>query len=216
VLSAAGSGRTIRQVSPAGGCYDRRIMPAHSHTVFDTAIGPCGIAWGDAGIAGVQLPERDAAATRASLARRHPAAVEAPPTHAIRQAIDDIVRLLAGEPRDLSGVTLDMAGIPPFRRLLYAVLRGVPAGSTLSYGALAARLGDGCAARDVGEAMGRNPFPIIVPCHRVVGAGGRLGGFSAPGGAATKLRMLNIEQAAIGEAPGLFGALPLSAPPRRR
>ena len=109
-----------------------------------------------------------------------------------------------------------MDGIAPFRRAIYAVLRGIPAGATLSYGEIAARLGDGSAARDVGEAMGKNPFPIIVPCHRVVAAGGRLGGFSAAGGVTTKLRLLNIEGAHVGEVPTLFDSLPLAARPGRR
>jgi methylated-DNA-[protein]-cysteine S-methyltransferase len=153
---------------------------------------------------------------RTRLQRRYPAAREAtPPGHA-QQAIDDIVALLSGQSRDLSAVELDMEGVPPFHRKVYAVARTIPAGATLSYGDIAARLGDGGAAREVGEAMGRNPFPIIVPCHRVLAAGGRIGGFSAAGGVATKLRLLEIEGAQVGEAPTLFETLPLAARPRRR
>jgi len=164
----------------------------------------------------MQLPERDGPATRQQMRRRHPDAVESPPPHDVQRAIDDIVALLQGEPRDLSGIRLDMATIPPFRQRLYAALRDIPAGATVSYGELAARLGEDFSARDVGEAMGKNPFPIIVPCHRVLAAGGKVGGFSAPGGVTTKLRMLQIEGARVGEAPTLFSDLPLMAPRRRR
>ena len=190
-------------------------MHGQGFTVFASAIGPCGIAWGPRGVIGVQLPEQTEKATRERMRRRYPEAVEAPPPPGVRQAIDNVVGLLLGEIRDLSDVALDMDGIPPFCQRLYAVLREIPAGATLSYGALAARLGEACTARDVGEAMGNNPFPIIVPCHRVVGAGGKVGGFSAPGGVATKLRMLNIEKARLGEAPTLFDDLPLSVRGRR-
>jgi methylated-DNA-[protein]-cysteine S-methyltransferase len=191
-------------------------MDDQGFTVFSTAIGPCGIAWSSRGVTGMQLPERDEQTTRRRVRRRHPDAVETPPPPHIRQTIDSIVALLRGEARDLCGIVLDMAEIPPFRQRLYAALRGIPAGATLSYGELAARLGEECTARDVGEAMGQNPFPIIVPCHRVLAAGGKVGGFSAPGGVATKLRMLQIEGASVGEAPTLFSDLPLMAPRRPR
>lgn len=190
-------------------------MPAEGFAVFDTALGPCGIAWGAQGLVGVQLPERDAAATRARLQQRHRAAQEAVPPPAVRQAIDGIVALLDGQASDFSGIALDMTGIPPFRQRLYAALRSVPVGATVTYGALAAQLGNGCTARDVGEAMGKNPFPIIIPCHRVLAANGGTGGFSAPGGVATKLRMLTIEQRMAAAAPSLFASLPLAAAPRR-
>jgi methylated-DNA-[protein]-cysteine S-methyltransferase len=191
-------------------------MPATGYTLFDTAIGRCGIAWGPRGIVGVQLPERQATATHKRLQRRYPDVPDASPPPEVRQAIDDIIALLRGESRELSNVVLDMGGIPEFRHRLYAALRDIPAGSTITYGDLAVRIGDGCTARDVGEAMGKNPFPIIVPCHRVLAANGKMGGFSAPGGVATKLRMLNIEQARIGNTPTLFGNLPLGMPPKPR
>jgi methylated-DNA-[protein]-cysteine S-methyltransferase len=191
-------------------------MPAAGFTLFEAAIGPCGIAWGPRGIVGVQLPERHARATRERLQRRYPDVPETPPPPEVQRAIDDIIALLRGESRELSNVVLDMEGIPAFRQRLYAALRNIPAGSTITYGDLAARIGDGCTARDIGEAMGKNPFPIIVPCHRVLAANGRIGGFSAPGGVATKLRMLNIEQARTGNMPTLFDSLPLGLPPERR
>jgi methylated-DNA-[protein]-cysteine S-methyltransferase len=191
-------------------------MPAAGFTLFDTAIGPCGIAWGPSGIVGVQLPERHATGTREHLQRRYPDVPEASPPPEVQRAIDDIIALLRGESRELSNVALDMGGIPAFRQRLYAALRNIPAGSTITYGDLAVRIGDGCTARDVGEAMGKNPFPIVVPCHRVLAANGKMGGFSAPGGVATKLRMLNIEQARTGNTPMLFDSLPLGLPPERR
>jgi methylated-DNA-[protein]-cysteine S-methyltransferase len=191
-------------------------MLLQGFTLFDTAVGRCGIAWGSRGILGVQLPERHDSATRARLIRRYPNAMEVPPPPDVQRAIEDMVALLRGEKRDLSAIPLDMDRVPPFHRLVYAVARTIPPGSTLSYGDIAARLGDPAAARDVGEAMGQNPFPLIVPCHRVLAAGGKVGGFSAAGGITTKLRLLSIEGARIGERPTLFEALPLSVRPQGR
>ncbi len=191
-------------------------MSAQQFTLFNTAVGPCGIAWSAAGIVGVQLPEQHERATRARLMRRFPDAREAPPTADVQQAIDRIIGLLRGEKRDLSHVALDITGLSEFQRNVYAIARGIPAGATLSYGEIAARLGDRGAAREVGEAMGQNPFPLIVPCHRVLAAGGKVGGFSAAGGVTTKLRLLDIEGAQVGETPTLFDSLPLAARPPRR
>lgn len=191
-------------------------MSAQGLALFGTAIGVCAIAWSERGVLGVQLPERHEQATRDRVRRRFPDAVETPPRAAIQQAVDGVVALLRGEAQDLSFVTLDMERVPPFRQSIYAVLRTIPPGATLSYGEVATRLGDQSTARDVGEAMGKNPFPVIVPCHRVVGTGGRIGGFSANGGVATKLRLLNIERAQLGNSPELFDRLPLAVPPRRR
>jgi methylated-DNA-[protein]-cysteine S-methyltransferase len=184
--------------------------------LFDTAVGQCGIAWGPRGILGVQLPERSAGATRARVQRRYPDASEAPPPPNVQRAIDSMAALLLGEARDLSDVPLEMDHLPPFHRQVYAVARTILPGSTLSYGEIATRLGDRSAAREVGEALGQNPFPLIVPCHRVLAAGGKVGGFSAAGGVTTKLRLLEIEGAQVGDTPTLFGSLPLAAPPRRR
>jgi methylated-DNA-[protein]-cysteine S-methyltransferase len=169
--------------------------PADGFTLFDTAIGRCGIAWGPHGIVGVQLPETSEAATRARLARRFPGARESAPPGDVEQAIDGIVALLAGESRDLTSISLDMAQVPPFNRKVYEVARTVPPGRTITYGEIAARLGEKRMAREVGQALGENPFAIVVPCHRVVAAGGNPGGFSARGGTQTKLRMLAIEGA---------------------
>jgi methylated-DNA-[protein]-cysteine S-methyltransferase len=139
---------------------------------------------------------------RARLLRRHPHAGEAAPPAEVARAIEGIVAVVAGEPRDLSNVALDLGGVSEFNRRVYAVARTIKPGATLTYGAIAARLGEPD-ARGVGEAMGQNPCPIIVPCHRVVAAGGKTGGFSAPGGAATKRRLLAIEGASA-DAPTLF------------
>jgi len=171
-------------------------------TLFDTAIGRCAIAWSERGTVAVLLPERDDAALRTRLLRRHPDAREAAPPDDITHAIDGMTALLAGEHRDLSSVLLDLDGVPDFNRRVYAVARTIKPGTTLTYGAVAAQLGEPNARR-IGEAMGKNPCPIIVPCHRVVAAGGKTGGFSAPGGAATKRRLLAIEGAAQAE-PTLF------------
>jgi methylated-DNA-[protein]-cysteine S-methyltransferase len=164
--------------------------------LFETAVGPCGVAWGQDGIVGVQLPEGDARRTRARLARRFPDARETEPPPAVRSAITAMTALLSGEPRDLGDVALDWTAVGGFERRVYEVARAIPPGATLTYGEVAARIGEPpLAARDVGQALGRNPFPIVVPCHRVVAAGGKSGGFSAPGGAATKLKLLRIEGA---------------------
>jgi methylated-DNA-[protein]-cysteine S-methyltransferase len=178
-------------------------MAAHHFALFDSSIGRCAIAWGADGVARVQLPEAREAATRARLLRQLPDAREAPPPPAIRRAIEDIVALLGGEARDLASVALDMAGLAPFQRRVYEAARRIPAGATRSYGEIATQLGAPGAARAVGQALGRNPFAIVVPCHRVVSAGGRVGGFSANGGIATKLRMLAIEASANGQ-PGIW------------
>ena len=173
-----------------------------SFTLFNTAIGRCAVAWSARGIVAVLLPERDDAALRVRLLRRYPGAREAAPPDEVMQAIGGIVALVAGEPRDLAHVVLDLTGVPDFNRLVYATARTIRPGETLTYGAIAAQLGEPDARR-IGEAMSRNPCPIIVPCHRVVAAGGKTGGFSAPGGAATKRRLLAIEGAAA-EEPTLF------------
>ncbi len=179
-------------------------MRTLGYALFQTAIGRCGLAWGSAGIVAVQLPERLEGDTRARLLRRLPQAVETPPPADVRQAIDGITALLNGEPRDLTGIQLDMEGVPPFHRRVYEIARTIPPGRTLTYGAIATRLGDPGAARAVGQALGHNPFVLVVPCHRVLAADGGLGGFSAAGGRVTKLRLLTIEGAQSSDDPSLF------------
>jgi methylated-DNA-[protein]-cysteine S-methyltransferase len=164
--------------------------------LFETAIGTCGIAWNERGVMGIQLPESDAAATRARLQRRFPDACEAETPLEILTAIGRIVALLRGERVDLSPVEVDMNAVPEFDREVYVAAREIPAGATRTYGEIAKRIGRPGAARDVGVALARNPFAIVVPCHRVVAANGKTGGFSAGGGVKTKLRLLAIEGAA--------------------
>jgi methylated-DNA-[protein]-cysteine S-methyltransferase len=190
------------------------VMKDLGFTLFETAIGLCGIVWSERGVVGVQLPERSEDATRHRVLRRFPAARDAVPPADIQRAIDDIVAQLGGEPRDLTHVTIDADGVADFNRRVYAIARAIPPGATLSYGEIAERLGDRNLARDVGRALGQNPIPIIVPCHRVLAAGGKVGGFSAPGGVVTKLRLLTIEGAQP-NGPTLFDRLPLQAPRRR-
>jgi len=172
-------------------------MAASGFALFETAIGACGIAWSDRGVVSIQLPERNEAATRARLAKRCPGAMEVPPPPDVQRAVDAIVALLSGESADLSFVALDMDGVPEFHRRVYEVARMIRPGGTLSYGDIARRLGDPGSARAVGQALGRNPFVIVVPCHRVLAAGGKTGGFSANGGTATKLTLLAIEGAQL-------------------
>jgi methylated-DNA-[protein]-cysteine S-methyltransferase len=141
-------------------------------------------------------------------------AVESPPPDFVEQAIAAIVRLLSGEPADLSFVDIDLDQSPEFERQVYAAARAIPPGETLTYGELAARIGVPGGAQAVGQALGRNPWPIIVPCHRILAADGKSGGFSAPGGADTKLRMLDIEGARRGSEPQLFERLAWAMKPR--
>jgi methylated-DNA-[protein]-cysteine S-methyltransferase len=162
--------------------------------LFETPIGRCGVAWGPRGIVGVQLPE-PTGAERARLLRRFPDAVEGVPPAPIAEAIARIVAHLEGGSPDLDAIELDMTGVQEFDRRVYEIARAIPRGATKAYGEVAAELGDPGAARAVGQALGRNPFPIIVPCHRVLAAAGRPGGFSAHGGVAMKLRLLAIEGA---------------------
>jgi methylated-DNA-[protein]-cysteine S-methyltransferase len=184
--------------------------------LFPTAIGDCAVVWSGRGIAGAQLPEKSAPATRARIARRFPDAREAAPPPDIARAIADIVSLLAGEGKDLGSIALDLDGIPEFDRRVYAVARTIPPGGTLSYGEIAAQLGDRQLAREVADALSRNRVPLIIPCHRVLAAGGKMGGFSAPGGVRTKLRLLSIEGARYGDEPTLFERLPWQAAPLPR
>jgi methylated-DNA-[protein]-cysteine S-methyltransferase len=170
-------------------------MIASGFTLFETPVGRCGIAWGEHGIVAVQLPAGRDAETCERLLERCPAAQEATPSAEAQLAIDGLTTLLSGGAADLAGVLLDFDGVPPFHRRVYEVARTIAAGTTLSYGEVAARLGAPGAARAVGQALGRNPFVLVVPCHRVLAAGGRVGGFSAKGGITTKLRLLAIESA---------------------
>jgi len=171
-------------------------MAGYGFTLFDTSIGRCGIAWSTRGVAGEQLPEGRDSATRARLLQRFPDGRENRPPPPVQRAVDGMAGLLRGQPSDLSGVVLDMERVTPFHRRVYETSRAIPPGATLSYGEIATRIGQPGAARAVGQALGRNPFAIVVPCHRVVAANGKLGGFSAAGGVKTKLELLAIERGA--------------------
>jgi len=175
-------------------------MSTLNFTLFDTALGPCAVIWGERGVRGVLLPEPDAERTRARVLKRFAEASEAAPPPAVQSAIDGMTALLRGEPADLTSIRLDTEGMDPFHRRAGEAARAIPPGQTRTYGQLAAQLGEPGAA----QAVGKNPFPIIVPCHRVVAAGGKTGGFSAPGGSRTKLKMLEIEGALNPEALPLF------------
>jgi len=164
--------------------------------LFDTAIGTCALAWGPRGLVGVQLPEDNGeAATRARMRRRFADLNESAPPESARQAIAAIQGLLNGASDDLHHIVLDMSRVSEFHQRIYAIARRIPPGQTRTYGDIAAELGDKGLSRAVGQAMGHNPFAPVVPCHRVLAAGNKPGGFSAGGGALTKLRMLDIEGA---------------------
>lgn len=190
-------------------------MKTQSYSFFATAIGACGIAWSDQGITSVSLPEVHEAHLRARFKNRFPHAEKASPSPAIARVIERIQTLLTGGRDDLADITLDDGEVPSFNKRVYDIARRIPPGATRTYGDIAKDLGDPLLAREVGQALGRNPFPIIVPCHRVLAAGGKAGGFSATGGVETKFRMLAIERARTDNAPSLFDDLPLAAPPRR-
>jgi methylated-DNA-[protein]-cysteine S-methyltransferase len=189
-------------------------MTAISYSLFDTPIGPCGIAWGEGGIVGLQLPEKSERAARERLLRRHADAGEAAPPAEVQRAIEAILALLSGEAIDLSFIKLDLGAIGDLERRVYAVARSIPPGRTLTYGEIAKTIGEPD-PRAIGKALGANPFPIVVPCHRVLGADGKVGGFSARGGIETKIRILAIEKARTNDAPALFDELPLAVKPRR-
>lgn len=179
-------------MAPAGCC------------LFDTAIGACGIAWTAQAIAGVQLPEATREGTLRRLCRPFGPVPETTPPPFVQQAIARIQALLQGTRDDLRDLPLDLGDVPDFHRRVYEVARAIPPGEVLTYGEVARRIGEPGAARAVGQSLSRNPFAPVVPCHRVLAAGGRAGGFSAEGGADTKLKMLEIEAARLGGTPGLF------------
>jgi methylated-DNA-[protein]-cysteine S-methyltransferase len=166
----------------------------HHYIVFETVAGYCGIAWNDVGIKRVQLPGRSAEATERYLLRRLPGAELGTPTAEVTEAIAAIQHYFQGEKVDFSDIRLDLDGQEEFFKQIYAATRRVGWGHTTTYGTLAKELGAGPeAARDVGQAMARNPVPLIIPCHRVLAASGKVGGFSAPGGSSAKIRMLELE-----------------------
>lgn len=183
------------------------------YVLFETAIGRCALLWRGGLVVGAALPERDDAALRASLARRFPGAAEAEPPEFVREAAALVVRLLAGEKVDFAAVPIDLKGDSELERKVWEAARRIPCGEVRTYGEIAEEIGAPGAAQAVGAALGRNPVPILIPCHRVLAAGGRSGGFSAPGGVATKFRILEIERARRAGEVGLFDNLPLALKP---
>jgi methylated-DNA-[protein]-cysteine S-methyltransferase len=189
-------------------------MAGRGYAIFDTTIGRCGIAWGDQGIVGVQLPEAREIDTRRRMLRQYPDARELHPSVNAEIAIEAIVALLRSQPCDFSDVALDMHGLPPFNRRVYEFARTIPRGETMTYAAVAKRLGASGAGRAVGQAIGRNPFTILVPCHRLLAAEGEADGFSMNGGVISKRRLLSLEGAMTKSGPTLFDVLLSVAPPR--
>jgi methylated-DNA-[protein]-cysteine S-methyltransferase len=189
-------------------------MSGRGYTVFDTSVGRCGIAWGELGVLGVQLPEAREIETRRRLFQLFPDARELSPPADIQSAIDGIAALLRGKAADFSGVQLDMTGIRPFDARVYDFTRTIPRGETLTYGEVAARLKASGAAHSVAQALSRNPFMLIVPCHRVLEAGGYADRISPNGGSISKRRLLSIEGAGSPGSKTLFDVLLPVAPPR--
>ncbi|MFD6178996.1 MULTISPECIES: methylated-DNA--[protein]-cysteine S-methyltransferase [unclassified Isoptericola] len=172
--------------------------------IFPTAIGHCALVWRSPGrVVGSALPQGSAEGTRDAVRRWYPSARESSPDGDLADAVSAVAGLLGSGAGDLSAIDVDMSGVADFDRRVYEVVRTIPAGATLTYGEVASRLGSPGAAQAVGQALGRNPFPPIVPCHRVLAAGRRVGGFSARGGRRTKLRMLDAEGVHL-EQPTLF------------
>ncbi|MFE3989412.1 methylated-DNA--[protein]-cysteine S-methyltransferase [Nocardia tengchongensis] len=180
--------------------------PQASAALFDTAIGVCAIAWSATGVLRFALPDRDAAATRAYILRRHRRADlhEADPTPEMRTAITRIQAHLTGDLDDLRWIPVDPTLFNDFDRAVYEVTRAIDPGHTLNYGAVANRIGAPGGAQAVGQSLGRNPIPLIIPCHRVLAADHALHGFSAPGGLTTKQRLLEIERTPGFGEPTLF------------
>jgi len=189
-------------------------MAGRGYTIFDTMIGRCGIAWGDSGVIGVQLPEAREIETRRRLFHLYPEARELRPPLNVELAIDGIVALLRGKAADLSEVMLDMTGIPAFNARVYQFTRTVPRGETRTYGEVASSLRATGAVHSVAQAISRNPFMIVVPCHRVLEAGGYADRISPNGGTISKRRLLSIEGANMTFSKTLFDVLLPVAPPR--
>ncbi|WP_172270576.1 methylated-DNA--[protein]-cysteine S-methyltransferase [Caulobacter sp. RHG1] len=189
-------------------------MSPPGFALFDTMIGRCGLAWGARGLIGVQLPEATPGAAWARLRKRFPDALEAEPPEEMDAVIDRIRDLLGGERDDLADVPLELDGQSSFNLRVYAIARAIRPGETSTYGQVAAAMGEPGASRAVGKALGENPWPIVVPCHRVLAASGKMGGFSANGGAETKARLLTLERAKTSDVPTLFDLEFSVAPPR--
>jgi methylated-DNA-[protein]-cysteine S-methyltransferase len=167
------------------------------YTLFETVIGWAGLAWGERGLVAAHLPDATPEIAAKSFQRRFPDIAPGEPPAYVLDAIERIRALMTGEAADLTGVPIEIGRVPEFNARVYEIARSVPPGQTITYGEIAQQLGDKLLARDVGAALGQNPWPIVVPCHRVTAAGGKTGGFSARGGVNTKLKLLTIEGAAF-------------------
>jgi methylated-DNA-[protein]-cysteine S-methyltransferase len=208
------------QIQDDGCATDANILPGdwgmtgHGYTTFDTSVGRCGIAWGAEGIVGVQLAEAREIETRRRLLQRFPEARDLRPPTEVDFAIDGIVALLRGHPVDLADVPLDMQGLSAFNCRVYQAIRMIPRGETRTHAELAAQLGASGAIYSVGQAVARNPFAILVPCHRALATAGQTSGFAGHGGIVTRSRLLSIEGALGARATNLFDALLSTARPR--
>ena len=188
---------------------EAEAVPLREHyCLFDTAIGPCGVAWSERGLTRVQLPEADRDSTERRLKTRSGGTCAEVPPPQIKQLIAEIQHYATGERVDFSSVVLDLSKVGPIGREICAAARAIGWGATATYGDLARRTGTPGDARGVGQAMSRNPMPVVIPCHRVLAKGNKLGGFSAYGGTVTKERLLMLEGVRVGDdaplLPGLF------------
>lgn len=181
-------------------------MKQGAYCIFETELGWCGIAWCESGNSSVpavvtylQLPEATAKMAESRIAKRSAARKPSAPPPRIAEIIAKIRRHLRGEVQDFRDIAVDLGRADPFERRVYEAARNIPAGQTRTYGEIAKQLGQPAAARDVGQALAKNPIALIIPCHRVVAAGGKPGGFSARGGPATKQKMLTLEGAALAD-----------------
>lgn len=177
--------------------------PAPGNAVFETALGFMGLAWGESGVTRVLLAEKSREAVERRLLRHcgtAPTGEQDRPAWVAR-LIEEIRAYAAGEEVDFSAVPVDLAGVDDFRLAIYAAARKLGFGETTTYGELAKRAGHGGLPRETGAALGANPVPLIIPCHRILAAGGKIGGFSAPGGSASKERMLALEGVRVGPPP---------------
>jgi methylated-DNA-[protein]-cysteine S-methyltransferase len=183
-----------RHLMGAGSGCKAMDRTEYRYLVFEVAGGFCGVAWSSAGVARFILPARSTQAVERSLLRRLPDARPGAAPTDVQAAVEAVKRYFEGAKVDFSGVRLDLGAQDELFGRIYAATRQVGWGQTTTYGALAKALGAGPeVAKDVGQAMAKNPVPLIIPCHRVLAAGGKIGGFSAPGGAAAKARMLALE-----------------------
>ncbi|OQA05276.1 MAG: Bifunctional transcriptional activator/DNA repair enzyme Ada [bacterium ADurb.Bin374] len=195
----------LRGREQAGTTDERRTEMTSGHAFFETPIGRCAVAWSNRGVQALQLPDETDEKTLAGLRKRVPVSMERAPSKDAKKAIAFVTGLLSGNKTPFPFPKLDLEDIPEYNIYVYNTLRSVPVGTTVSYGELASRTGKPRAARAVGRIVGLNPVPLLIPCHRVIGADGHLHGFSAPGGVVTKRRILDLEGTQVPKTPALSG-----------